>query len=117
MSRNGKSLGRWIDDLARRTAASQGFVEKVRSYFVAKGLSMDQDGGTYAPALEVAFLRQEATRTGIHPALQMRVFSGQPSAPQDAFGLPAPLGAWGSRTTWLPGIGRIVMVPGPDESQ
>ena len=117
MSSIGKTLGRWIDDLARRTAASPMFVEKVRSYFLAKGLSMEQEAGNYAPALEVAFLRQEAVRTGIHPALQIRLFTRQPSAPQDAFGLPAPLGAWGSRTTWLPGVGRIVMVPGPEESQ
>lgn len=57
-----------IDDLARLTEASQGYVEKIRLLLERRGVSMDDDAGPYLEVLEDVFIRQQAIRENVAEA-------------------------------------------------
>jgi len=73
MSRRGVRLGDHIEALARRTDAPSSYVEKVRSLFTARGVSMDEDAAPYREALDEVFLRQQAIRRIVAEAMANKV--------------------------------------------
>lgn len=57
-----------IDDLARLTEASPGYVDKIRLLLERRGVSMDDDAGPYLDVLEDVFIRQQAIRENVAEA-------------------------------------------------
>jgi hypothetical protein len=63
MNERAVSLGRLIDELARRHGSPDAFVRRVRESFTGRGVSLDQDASSFRQVVEETFGREELVRT------------------------------------------------------
>ncbi len=89
MERTPKSIASLIEELAKRTGASEAYVEKVRALLARRGISLQEDCAPYRAALEHAFRRQEEIRRQVQQVAEQisRLYRAEERTGSERFGL------------------------------
>jgi hypothetical protein len=84
-----KSVAALIEELARKTGASEAYVTKVRALLARRGIRLDEDAAPYRAALEHAFRRQEEIRRQVHQVAEQisRLYRGESRQSSERYGL------------------------------
>lgn len=141
MDRTLKSIAALIEELAKKTGASDAYVEKVRALLARRGISLQEDCAPYRAALEHAFRRQEEIRRQVQQVAEQitRLYRAEERTGSERFGIepvdvedPYEVGRrWrghrtserkipvedGERRPLVPGERDRPIVPGPDALQ